>query len=163
MNHLNTLRTLRASRVLPTLAMLAYLGVASPVHAQARYSYSSDGAEVTDGKTGLVWRRCSQGQSWSGSSCSGSASIFTHEQALVLAKTQAGWRLPNVKELASLVDRSRSNPTIDVTAFPATPSSYFWSASPDGGNAGYGLSVLFHTGEVLSLRRSNDFHVRLVR
>jgi len=44
------------------------------------------------------------GQTWAnaGSSCTGTASTYTHEQAPAYAKTQTGWRLPNVKELASL-------------------------------------------------------------
>ncbi|MCX8521150.1 MAG: DUF1566 domain-containing protein, partial [Rhodoferax sp.] len=69
--------------------------------------FNQNGAEVTDRRTGLVWARCSLGQSWNGSTCTGTASTHTHEQALAQAQTAnvggaSGWRLPNVKELASL-------------------------------------------------------------
>ncbi len=130
---------------------------------QARYSYSSSGVEVTDSRTGLVWQRCSAGQSWSGGTCSGSATNYTHEGALAYAQSQSGWRLPNVKELASLVDRSRIDPAIDTAAFPETPSYYFWSSSPYAGRSGIAWSVYFDGGDVNGGGRYFNFHVRLVR
>jgi len=151
--------------------LLASLGAASPALANGPYSYSADetanpNAVVTDSKTGLAWRRCSAGQTWANasSSCTGTASTYTHEQALAYAKTQPGWRLPNVKELASLADLSRTSPAIDVTAFPGTPSTNYWSASPYAGNASGAWDVDFDGGSVggYGLR---DFSsaVRLVR
>jgi hypothetical protein len=44
-------------------------------------------------------------------------------------KTQA-----NVQSIA---DRTRVNPAIDPSAFPNTPSDWFWSASPYVGASGY--------------------------
>jgi hypothetical protein len=104
---------------------------------QPRYIVSADGQEVTDRQTSLIWRRCAEGMNWNGSTCAGVASAFTHEAALQRAAAQASstgiaWRLPNVKELASIADKSLSNPAIDPTAFPATPATlvnWFWSAS----------------------------------
>ncbi len=121
---------------------------------------------MTDTRTGLVWQRCSAGQSWSGGTCSGSAATYTHEAALAYAQSQSGWRLPNVKELASLADRSRHDPdpAIDTDAFPGTPSDWFWSSSPYAGDAGNAWLVSF--GYVYSIdgfSRSNYLHVRLVR
>ncbi len=162
MSPLNFLN-LRAHRLLSALVLLAWLGGAGPAQAQARYSTSSDGSEVTDTQTGLVWRRCSQGQSWSGTTCTGTASTHTHEQALALAKTQTGWRLPNVKELSSLVDASRTNPSIDTTAFPNTPSDWFWSSTPYAGNSSNAWFVYFYIGVVSYDYRDYGFHVRLVR
>lgn len=98
---------------------------------QGRYTYSNVGSEVTDSQTGLIWRRCAEGMAWSGGSCTGSPVVpNTIEVALAMAKTQAGWRLPNVKELSSIADRSRSDPAIDTVAFPATPPYFFWSSTP---------------------------------
>ena len=96
---------------------------------------SLDGQEVTDNKTGLVWRRCLEGMSWSGSACTGSPLTLTHEGALQRAKAQAiatsvQWRLPNIKELSSLVDRTRNAPAIDGSAFPNAVSGLHWSSSP---------------------------------
>jgi hypothetical protein len=144
--------------------LLVGLNVAGPAHGQARYSYSTDGSEVTDSQTGLVWQRCSQGQSWSGSTCTGSASLHTHEQALALAKAQSPWRLPNVKELSSLVDVGRISPSIDTTAFPGAPSNAFWSST--GYAARYvnkAWSVNLGMGDVIQSDRYFTIAVRLVR
>jgi hypothetical protein len=131
--------------------------------AQSRFSYSVDGAEVSDSRTGLVWQRCSAGQAWSGSTCTGTASTFTHEAALAYAQTQTGWRLPNVKELSSIADKTKSNPAIDSTAFPATVSGWYWSSTPYVGGPSNAWYVYFGNGVVyINYRYGNDY-VRLVR
>lgn len=159
LNYLN----LCALRLLSSLVLLAFLGNSDFAHAQARYSYSSDGSEVTDAQTGLVWRRCSQGQTWSGSTCTGTASTHTHEQALAVAKTQSPWRLPNVKELSSLVDASRSSPSVNTAAFPGTPSSMFWSSTGVASSSSAAWYVFFGDGFVSWEGRFNTYYVRLVR
>ena len=105
-----------------------------------------------------------------GGSCTGTASSFTHELALTRARDQASstgvaWRLPNVKELASVVDRSKSNPAIDTVAFPVTPADAFWSSSPNVGYAGSAWSVNFYVGGVYDVSggRGVTLPVRLVR
>lgn len=132
--------------------------------------FTLSGAEVTDTSTGLTWRRCSAGQAWSGSTCTGTASAHSHEAALALAKqansstSVTGWRLPHVKELASLADKGCQNPAIDSTAFPATPGTWFWSSSPHVGVASNAMDVSFYDGYVyISYRRGDVSAVRLVR
>ena len=149
-----------------TLATVALLLAAASVQSQTqtRYTYSTAGDEVTDGKTDLVWRRCSEGQTWSGSTCTGTAAAYTYEQALAQAKAQtgtAGWRLPNVKELTSIADSTRTNPAIDPAAFPAMPSNYYWSSTPYAGDSRNAWYVNFYDGSVGN--RDGNFHVRLVR
>lgn len=127
--------------------------------------FTINGAEVTDKRTGLTWMRCSEGQAWSGSTCTGSATTHTHEAALALAQAATGWRLPNVKELASLADRGCQNPAIDSTAFPATPSNSFWSSSTA---MRVGSSFAWHVGFFSGNFNGEDsrdfnFYVRLVR
>jgi hypothetical protein len=134
----------------------------------APFTVSADGQEVTDTKTGLIWRRCAEGMTASGGTCTGTASAFTHEAALTRASTQAtstgvAWRLPNVKELSSIADKSRSNPAIDTVAFPATPANWFWSSSPYVGYADYAWVVYFSVGYVGDYGRSDTYYVRLVR
>ena len=134
----------------------------------APFTVSADGQEVTDTKTGLNWRRCAEGMTASGGTCTGTASTFMHEAALTRASTQAiatgvAWRLPNVKELSSIADKSRSNPAIDTVAFPATPANWFWSSSPYVGDASIAWFVYFSNGYVGYDYRSNALHVRLVR
>ncbi|MCZ7599528.1 MAG: DUF1566 domain-containing protein [Gammaproteobacteria bacterium] len=89
---------------------------------------------VTDGGTGLMWKRCVEGLD--GPDCaSGSANTLTWHAALDHARTHefAGyddWRLPNLKELWSLVEVACYGPAINTTVFPNTPSAFVWSASP---------------------------------
>jgi hypothetical protein len=145
-------------------ALVMGLSTWTPVQAQSRYAYSADGSEVTDAQTGLVWRRCSAGQIWSGTSCVGGLTVLTHEGALAYAATQTGWRLPNIKELTSLVDTSKRSPATDTVAFPGTTSTTYWSSTPDVQLPSSAWGVEFSLGAVNSTPR-NTFGVlvRLVR
>ena len=138
------------------------------------YMISSDGNEVADQKTGLIWLRCAEGMVYNGRTCTGTASTFTHETAVQYAANYASkagiaWRLPNIKELASIADKSRTNPAIDPAAFPATPASKFWSASPCVSHPGIHSHspsywfVLFLNGFVSDDYDERNNHVRLVR
>ena len=117
--------------------------------AATEWLVSADGQEVKDSRRNLVWRRCAEGMAWTGSTCTGTASSFTWAEALLHAKamTKSGpWRLPNIKELASLVNDVRSNPAIDPTRFPATPAAWFWTSTPDASDAAYAWFVHFGNG-----------------
>jgi len=133
-----------------------------------RFVPSRDGQEVTDTKTGLIWRRCAEGMTFKVNTCTGSYKSYTHEAALKRAtqeatRTGVSWRLPNVKELASIVDRSRQSPAIDIKAFPATPSQWFWSSSPYVGSPDLAWGVFFNDGGVSGDHRGDANAVRLVR
>ena len=52
----------------------------------ASFVDNSDGT-VTDQTTGLMWKRCPEGQSWSGSACTGAAGSMTWQSALQGAAT----------------------------------------------------------------------------
>lgn len=134
----------------------------------APYTISSNGLEVTDVRTGLIWRRCSEGMIFSGGGCSGTATSFTHEAALARATSESAssgvvWRVPNVKELSSITNKTRTTPpSIDPTAFPNTPATWFWSSSPNVGTPNFAWYVYFGDGSVYSDYRSTN-KVRLVR
>ncbi len=125
--------------------------------------------------TGLIWKRCAEGQSWDGTTCAGTAAEYTWQQAFervdavnaVAAGTenlgQTDWRVPNINELQSLVEEGCTNPTINLTEFPKTPESGFWSASPVAGYSDYAWYVHFNGGLDGWGRRSVVGHVRLVR
>lgn len=93
--------------------------------AKDRFIPSPEGTEVTDTLTGLIWQRCSAGMVWNNESqtCNGTATLFGWEDALGYAKAhrEGGWRLPNAKELASILDPDTASPAIDQLAFPNTP------------------------------------------
>ncbi len=132
----------------------------------AAYTNGSDGT-VTDTRTGLMWKKCSEGQT--GSTCSGTAGAYTWSAALGLAAASrfaghADWRVPNVKELRSLVEECRTGPAINDTIFPSTPSSSFWSSSPSDYTSTYAWYVYFGNGYSSDYSfRSHNGSVRLVR
>ena len=126
---------------------------------------------VTDSKTRLMWKQCSEGLS--GTGCvAGAAQTFTWQGALQQAQIVnnsggfAGftdWRLPNIKELSSIIENQCYAPAINLTHFPNTPSSYFWSASPnvDYGDSAWGVG--FNDGDDSWDNKDSAFQVRLVR
>jgi len=133
----------------------------------SRYTLHNDGT-VTDSWTGLMWQRCSLGQTWDGSTCTGSASTYTWQEALQQGNSNSfagysDWRLPNRKELRSIVAYDRYNPAINTTVFPNTPSSSYWSSSPYAGSSYYAWLVYFYGGYDYGYYRYGNCCVRLVR
>ena len=149
------------------MTLIFLLAVVGTTQAADRFTYSTDGSEVTDSRTGLIWRRCAEGMTWSGGTCTGTAAQYTHQEALQQAKAQTKWRLPNIKELSSIVDLNSSNPAAHLISFPKTPSDLFWSSSPNADvnvNAlGYAWGVNFSDGVVDTDYRVSNNYVRLVR
>ncbi len=74
-----------------------------------------------------------------------------------------GWRLPTTRELETIVDPTVSGPAIDPTAFPGTPSDYFWTATPYAPTAGDGWLVDFVDGSVAFVQTTYVSNVRCVR
>ncbi len=151
---------------LAVLCFTCLLGILPVTAIASHYSISADGREVTDQRTGLIWRRCAEGMVFSGGTCTGTASKFTHEEALQQAATQASntgiaWRLPNIKELLSIADKKSSS--IRRKAFPATPVGLFWSATPGAGNSPGTWRAAFYNGNATTRHQDNIYHVRLVR
>jgi hypothetical protein len=122
---------------------------------------------VTHKCTGLVWQRCSVGQTWNGTSCTGSAQAYTYDQAIALKDSFAGnndWRLPNANELQTIAEYGSYNPAINSSLFPNTPTdNYFWSASPVADYSGYAWIVGFVNGGGGWSDGYNLNFVRLVR
>jgi hypothetical protein len=113
-----------------------------------------NGAEVKDKSTSLIWRRCGEGQAWTGSTCSGTPTSFlTAFDAAKHAKAQAvssgkPWRMPNPKELASLIDNRVNRPTIDTTAFPGFYTDRYYTGTHWTENPVYTWRVWFAQGEL---------------
>lgn len=136
----------------------------------------SGGSEVLDKATGLIWQRCSLGQSWNGTTCTGTASTHTWTDALAKAKALGnGYRLPNIKELLSLIERAACiRPTINRTFFPTSVDSRYtryWSGSSYAETETMSeahfyrraWSVLFDDGSSSPGFKHHDFLVRAVR
>src|SRR4029079_14677230 len=85
----------------------------------AAYDAATVAGVVTDAVTGLTWQRATiaDDPSWRGAA--------GHCAGLTLGGASSGWRVPDINELASIVDFAVAGPAIDRTAFPSTPSTYF--------------------------------------
>jgi len=131
-----------------------------------KFTENGDGT-VTDTVTKLVWKRCSEGLS--GDSCEkGEPLTFSWQEALKAAAEsrcngQNDWRLPDIKELNSIIERQCTMPAINEIVFPATPTMSFWSATPYAGNPAYAWNVYFPYGISDGNSKSYRFFVRLVR
>ncbi len=130
-----------------------------------QFTINGDGT-VTDTRTGLIWKRCLEGQS--GDDCSqGRADAMTWDLALQQAAGSfagnSDWRLPNIKELASIVELKCFEPAINLTVFPNNPDGSVWSGSPHTDNSTDAWHVNFDTGNDFSLSRGYSNRVRLVR
>lgn len=124
---------------------------------------------VTHELTGLMWKRCSQGQSWNGAACTGSALPMTWVAALMtpLSDVTGGytdWRLPNEQELHSILETCGAEPAINQTIFPNTPyASPFWSSTSWYVTNDSAWHLSFEAGQVAVGPKSGSNHARLVR
>ncbi|NMQ06836.1 DUF1566 domain-containing protein [Candidatus Accumulibacter phosphatis] len=139
-------------------------------NASQHFMDNRDGT-VTDMRTGLMWMRCALGQTWEGAACLGAADTFSWDEAVQLRHSFGGyddWRLPEIDELRTILDRERSDPAIDTEAFPNTPSKCFWSCTPEHAFSRDGFRawlVNFKIGDAGTLgnKNSRNVHVRCVR
>ena len=139
----------------------------------ARFTPNNDGT-VLDTKTGLVWKVCSEGQIWaSDPTCTGISNTYSWKTALDAVQTlnaaggfagQSDWRLPNIKELASIIELKCYFPAINLTIFPNTLSSFVWSSSPIVTPQYGAWFVDFNKGIGSSNNKNGvNLHARLVR
>lgn len=115
--------------------------------------FEVDNGVIFDNQTGLMWMQ------------SPLDNLFTWGEACTIKHSFGGfddWRLPTIEELTSIIDYSKDNPSIDGV-FWFVDKNYFWSSSPDVGNANYAWYVNFSNGSVNNYYRNNAFPVRLVR
>jgi hypothetical protein len=111
---------------------------------------------VSDRVTGLMWQR----------NLDGKIVTFADAQHECDELTLAGyddWRLPARIELASILDVTRTQPSINATAFPKTPNDWFWTSSVAADNPAAAWYVYFYFGYPKTDLQSNQFSVRCVR
>ncbi len=111
---------------------------------------------VVDDVTGLMWQR----------SVTGRLQTFTGAERECEQLSLAGyddWRLPSRIELVSILDGTRTQPSIDVNAFPGTPNHWFWTSSPAVEEPDSAWYVYFYFGYPKIEEKRSRFAVRCVR
>jgi hypothetical protein len=73
------------------------------------------------------------------------------------------WRLPNARELITIVDYTTYSPSINVDVFTNTYSSYYWSSTTHSEYTNSAWYVRFDAGYSLSSEKSEKHYVRCVR
>ena len=145
----------------------------------SRYIDHGDGT-VTDTATSLMWIRCPYYHTSNGTpdisydassnTCTNSASEINWQAAIQVVHSttstfsyanHSDWRLPNIKELASLLASDRFDPAINITIFPSfavDSSDKYWSSTPYAYNGNYSDIVEFsaHGRMTISSRHSNE-------
>jgi hypothetical protein len=123
----------------------------------ANYVVDATAGTVTDVLTRLTWQRSVDPGSYTW------AQALDYCKNLNLGGYSTGWRIPTRVELESIVDDGVYNPAINSTAFPSTPSSFFWSSSPNAFNASFAWVVDFYSGSTSYYNTGNNYRVRCVR
>ena len=130
-----------------------------PVASQPSYTDNGDGT-VTDNRTGLMWLKYANNYN------SGAAQTWEAALSGCESFSYAGysdWRLPNVRELESIVDAGEQNPAINTTYFLNTESSQYWTSTTYVPDTSYAWLVYFYNGGVNVYYKSYNFYVRPVR
>jgi len=124
----------------------------------ANADFTRSGDIVTDNTRGLMWQddaaAASTQLTWQ--------NAIDHCEALDLGG-YTDWRLPNIKELKSIVDRSKSTAPIIYSAFQNTTSNYYWSATTYANRTSFAWLVYFYLGSDSWYNKSHSYYVRCVR
>ena len=119
-------------------------------------SFASD--VFVDSKTGLTWQDNSAVKetkmTWQ------DAKSYCSELSL---GGYSDWRLPNIKELQSIVDISRYKPAIKKDFKYVNTSDYFWSSSVYVSYTKYAWVVYFKDGNSYNGNKTDKLYVRCVR
>lgn len=100
------------------------------------FTSNGDGT-VTDQALGLTWQQSDDGQArdWPGA--------LAYCEKLGLAG-RTDWRLPNVKELQSIVDYRKNDPALDQSVLrQSDKAGWFWSSTTHGDNVSMASYVCF--------------------
>lgn len=73
------------------------------------------------------------------------------------------WKLPNMKELETIVAYNCKDPSFNLSIFPSTHPSTFWTSSNRSDDEVFSWVVFFNSGGANTFSRSRSESIRLVR
>jgi len=119
------------------------------------FTDNNDGT-VTDNNTGLMWQKEDDNE------------LYMWENALTYCEVMSlgehsDWRLPNIKELETIVDENQLNPAINETYFPDTELNEYMSATTCVYSTPMVWVVYFATGAMGPTEKTTPRYVRCVR
>lgn len=120
---------------------------------------NNDGT-VTDTATGLMWQQFK---------IEDEVPRSTWEDALIHCESvsyagYSDWRLPNIKELLSIVNHDAYDPAVDKTVFPNTESYGYWSSTSTSIYTALGVDFIYGLVDSYSKTDTNIlYYVRAVR
>ncbi len=116
-------------------------------------NFIDKGYYVIDLKNKIEWLKCTTGQQWSDekNTCIGNAVKLDYlaikeANKLLDEQLDGKWRLPNRKELESLVCKKCDGVKINKDLFPKTPAEPFWTSQRNWWSPKFYWSVNFFTG-----------------
>jgi hypothetical protein len=168
-------------------------GYDGDLQAGATLSYrDNSNGTITDNNTGLMWEKLCYEEPMPGTTCPAEHHMLTtytweeaFEKIAALNTTpcfagHCDWRLPNVKELQSIVhyqildsdpavsaefhdDNCNSSTSCSVETCSCTAGGFYWSSTSTAPFPVLAWTVDFGDGRVLAVDKSNMQHVRAVR
>jgi hypothetical protein len=121
-----------------------------------------DNTAVLDHETGLVWERSPSTDHFQALYGILSLAVSLHCNNLTTGGRK-GWRLPTLQELSSLVDPSRTNPSLPPDhPFINVQAADYWSSTRVETTEGL-WGVEFSTGNSVDYSRNNSLHIWCVR
>lgn len=128
--------------------------------------------------TGLIWKRCMEGQVWLLGFCTYRSEQYTWQEAVERPAAlndgriwwggqnfgKTDWRLPSLNELRSILELGSYAPAINREQFPGHANDVFWSSSPSSVSENHAWAVDFIQGMDIARKfAAGTARVRLVR
>lgn len=119
-------------------------------------SFTDNGTTTTDNNTGLMWQKEDDNttRDWS------TAGTYCDNLSL---GGYSDWRLPNIQELLSIADYSTSSPAINLTYFPNTVASFYWSSTVSTEDNTKSRGINFGAGALGHATKTASYYVRCTR
>jgi hypothetical protein len=139
-------------------------GVAWPT---PRFTLNVDGT-ATDNLTGLVWLQdanCLGGEQWI--NAPGEVALLNSGSVTCtnyVAGTFDDWRVPNIRELTSLIDYGETGPSLPTGhPFVEVQLDYYWTSSTSVSSAAYGWTIDLDSALVAAAFKGSFYNVWPVR